>query len=46
MSYLYTFLTALLIGFVAGALVFRNNISKLKSTEVKGKELIDALKGR
>jgi len=46
MSYLYTFLTALLIGFVAGALVFRNNADKLKATETKGKHLLDALKGK
>ena len=46
MAYLYTFLTALLIGFVAGALVFRNNADKLKETETKGKHLLDALKGK
>ena len=33
-------------GFVAGVLLYRNNVSKLKATEDKGKALIDALKGR
>jgi F0F1-type ATP synthase assembly protein I len=46
MSYLIIFLTGLLIGFVAGVLVYRKNGEKLKATEAKGKHLIDALKGR
>jgi F0F1-type ATP synthase assembly protein I len=46
MSYLILFTTGLLIGFVAGALVFRNNADKLKETETKGKNLLDALKGK
>ena len=33
-------------GFVAGVLLYRNNVAKLKATEDKGKALIDALKGR
>ena len=39
-----THLLALLIGFVAGALVFRNNAAKAAKLEDKGKSLLDALK--
>jgi len=46
MSYLILFLTGLLIGFVAGLLVYRRHSDRLKSTEDKGKTIIDALKGR
>jgi len=46
MSYIYTFLAALVIGFIAGALFFRKNATKLHATEDSGKKLIDALKGR
>ena len=46
MSYVYTFLTGLLIGILGGILVYRNNASKLKAGEEKGKSIIDALKGR
>ena len=46
MSYLILFLTGLLIGFVAGVLVYRKHTDRLKSTEDKGKSIIDALKGR
>jgi hypothetical protein len=46
MSYLILFTTGLLIGFVAGILVFRNNAAKLKASEDKGKHLLDALKGK
>jgi hypothetical protein len=46
MSYIYTFLAALLLGFVAGALFYRNNQTKLKTKEDSGKKLLDALKGR
>ena len=46
MSYLILFLTGLLIGFVAGLLVYRKHSDRLKSTEDKGKTIIDALKGR
>ena len=35
-----------LAGAVGGALLYRNNVAKLKATEDKGKALIDALKGR
>jgi hypothetical protein len=46
MSYLILFLAGLLIGFVAGLLVYRKHTDRLKSTEDKGKSIIDALKGR
>lgn len=46
MSYLILFVTGLLIGFAAGILVYRKNATKLKSTEDKGKSILDALKGR
>ena len=46
MSYVYTFLTGLLIGVLGGILVYRNNAAKLKAGEEKGKSIIDALKGR
>lgn len=36
----------LLAGFIAGVLLYRNNVAKLKSTEDKGKALLDALKGK
>lgn len=38
------FLTGLLIGFVAGVLVVRNNLGKAKQLDEKGKALLDALK--
>ena len=46
MSYLILFVTGLLIGAVAGLLVYRKHSDRLKSTEDKGKSIIDALKGR
>jgi F0F1-type ATP synthase assembly protein I len=46
MSYLILFVTGLLIGFVAGLLVYRKHSDRLKSTEDKGKSILDALKGR
>jgi F0F1-type ATP synthase assembly protein I len=46
MSYAILFITGLLIGFVAGLLVYRKHTDRLKSTEDKGKSIIDALKGR
>jgi F0F1-type ATP synthase assembly protein I len=46
MSYLILFVTGLLIGFVAGLLVYRKHIEKLKAAEAKGKSIVDALKGR
>lgn len=41
-----THLLALLVGFVAGALVMRKHKAKADSIEAKGKSLLDALKGR
>lgn len=35
-----------LIGFVAGALVFRKHAAKASELEAKGKAALDALKGR
>jgi len=46
MAYIITFSIALLLGFVAGALFFRNNKEKLQAKEDSGKKLLDALKGR
>lgn len=46
MSYLILFLTGLVIGAVAGLLVYRKHSASLKTTEDKGKNLLDALKGR
>lgn len=40
------FLLGLLIGFVAGVLVFRNNAAKAAKLEDKGKSILDALKGK
>jgi len=36
----------LLAGFVAGLLMYRNNVSKLQTKESEGKKLLDALKGK
>jgi hypothetical protein len=36
----------LLAGFVAGLLMYRNNVSKLQAKESEGKKLLDALKGK
>ena len=44
--YLCSVAFAFIAGAVGGILVYRNNVAKLKSTEDKGKALIDALKGR
>ena len=41
-----THILALLIGFVAGALVFRNNAAKAAKLEDKGRSILDALKGK
>ena len=46
MSYLILFTTGLLIGFVAGLLVYRKHLDKLKAAEGKGKSILDALKGK
>jgi F0F1-type ATP synthase assembly protein I len=39
-------LVSLLIGFVAGALVFRKHASQASELEAKGKTILDALKGK
>ena len=41
-----THLLALLVGFVAGALVFRKHAAKASELEAKGRQALDALKGR
>ena len=41
-----THLLALVLGFVAGALVFRNNAKKASDIEQKSKTILDQLKGR
>ena len=46
MSYLILFVTGLLIGVAAGLLIYRKHSDRLKSTEDKGKSILDALKGR
>jgi hypothetical protein len=46
MYYIITFLAALILGFIGGALFFRKNATKLHATEDSGKKLLDALKGR
>ena len=49
LTFLYNMIThilALVIGFIAGALVFRNNAAKAASLEAKSKSILDALKGK
>ena len=41
-----THLLALLVGFLAGALVMRKHKAKADSIEAKGRTLLDVLKGR
>lgn len=41
-----THLLALIVGFIAGALVFRKHKAKAATLEAKGKAALDALKGR
>ena len=41
-----SFLIGVVLGFIAGLLVFRNNAAKAASAESKGKSLLDALKGK
>ena len=41
-----THILALLVGFVAGALVFRKHAAKANELEAKGKSILDALKGK
>lgn len=44
MSYVYTFLTGLLIGVLGGLLIYRKNLDKLKAAEGKAVDVLDALK--
>ena len=44
--YLCSVAFSFIAGAVGGALLYRNNVAKMKATEDKGKALIDALKGR
>jgi hypothetical protein len=46
MLYLIAIVLSLLAGFACGFLFFRNNAAKIKTTEDKGKALLDALKGK
>jgi len=39
-------LISLVVGFIAGALVFRKHAAKADSIEAKSKALLDVLKGR
>jgi uncharacterized protein YneF (UPF0154 family) len=39
-------LLALLVGFIAGALVFRKHAARASELEAKGRQALDALKGR
>ena len=41
-----TALISFLVGFIAGALVFRKHAAKASELEAKGKSALDALKGR
>lgn len=41
-----THILALIVGFVAGALVFRKHAAKASELEAKGKTILDALKGK
>jgi hypothetical protein len=41
-----TFLIGLVLGFIAGLLVFRNNAAKAAKLEDKGRSILDALKGK
>ena len=41
-----THLIALVVGFIAGALVFRKHAAKASELEAKGKTILDALKGK
>ena len=39
-------LISLIVGFIAGALVFRKHAAKATELEAKGKTILDVLKGR
>lgn len=44
MSYIYTFLTGLLIGVLGGVLVVRNNKAKAEALDQKATAALDSLK--
>ena len=44
MLYIELFLLGLVVGFIAGLLVFRNNQQKFKDSELKAKDIVEALK--
>jgi len=46
MFYLFSILSAFTLGVISGILVYRKNGDRLKETEAKGKNLLDALKGK
>lgn len=46
MLYVYTFISAFLIGALVGLFAYRNNAAKLQAKESEGKKLLDALKGK
>jgi len=46
MTTLFLILSSFLVGFVAGALVFRKHAAKASELEAKGKAALDALKNR
>jgi hypothetical protein len=46
MFYLFSILGAFTLGVISGLLVYRKHSDRLKSTEDKGKHLLDALKGK
>ena len=41
-----THILALVVGFVAGALVFRKHAAKASELEAKSRSILDALKGK
>jgi F0F1-type ATP synthase assembly protein I len=41
-----SFILGLVLGFVAGALVFRKHAAKASELEAKGRQALDALKNR
>jgi hypothetical protein len=44
MIYIEIFVFGCLVGFIAGLLVFRNNQRKFQDSEVKAKDIVEALK--
>jgi len=46
MLYVISIVLSLLGGFVAGLLLYRNNVAKLQAKESETRKLLDALKGK